>query len=68
MTFHQSCDVTVLVAAQQIALPMAGNGSIFDFRRSFADGNGIDDLAARVPVDTRVPRAAYPPLGPQQRL
>src|ERR1700685_3052339 len=50
------------VPAQQISLPMAGNGSIFDFRRSLANGNRIDDLALGMPVDTGVPRAADRPL------
>ena len=63
MTLHQRGHVAVARPAQQIALPMAGNGTIFDFRRSFADGNGIDDLALRVSVNAGVPRAADPPLG-----
>jgi hypothetical protein len=46
MSLHQGCDVTVLGAAKQIALPMTGNGSVFDFCRPFPDGNGIDDLTA----------------------
>ena len=63
MTLHQRGHVAVARPAQQIAFPMAGNGAIFDFRRSFADGNGIDDLALGVPVNAGVPRAADPPLG-----
>ena len=31
MTFHQGNDATVLAAAQQIALPMAGDGAVLDF-------------------------------------
>jgi hypothetical protein len=27
---------------------MTGNGSVFDFSGPFPDGNGVDDLAARV--------------------
>jgi hypothetical protein len=38
MTFHQSGDVTVLGTAQQIALPMAGNGAVLDFRGPFSNG------------------------------
>jgi hypothetical protein len=30
MTFHQVGDVTVLGAAQQITLPMAGDGAVLD--------------------------------------
>jgi hypothetical protein len=45
MTLHQSGYVTVARPAQQIALPMSGNGTIFDFRRSFADGDSVHDPA-----------------------
>jgi len=65
MTFHQRGDVTVVGAAQQIALPMAGNGTVLNFRGPFPDGDGINDLTAGLSADTRVPRAAYTPLGPQ---
>jgi hypothetical protein len=44
---------------------MAGYGSVFDFRRSFTDRNGIDDLTAPVSVNAGVPGAAYTPLGSQ---
>ncbi len=30
MPFHQGCDVTVAGAGEQIALPMAGNGAVFN--------------------------------------
>jgi hypothetical protein len=46
MTLHQGCDVTVLCAAQQIAFPMTGNRSVFQFRGPFPDRNGIDDLTS----------------------
>ena len=62
---HQRDHVAVVRPAQQIALPMAGNGTVFGFGRSFADRNGIDDLAAVMPMNTGVPRAADPPLGPK---
>jgi hypothetical protein len=65
MTFHQGCDVTVLAAAQQIALPMTGDGAVLDFSGPFPDGDGINDLPAGLSADTRVSRAAYPPLGPK---
>ncbi len=54
MTFHQGGDVTVPAAANEIALPMTGNGAILDFRGSFSDGDGIDDLTAGLSDDTRV--------------
>ena len=65
MTFHQRGDVTVLGAAQQIALPMTGNGAVLDFCGPFPDGDGIDDLTTAVSAITGVPRAADTPLGPQ---
>jgi len=61
MALHQGYDVTVARTAQQIALPMTGNGSVFDFCGPFPDGNG-HDLAAALPTNTRMPRAADPPL------
>ena len=46
MAFHQSGDRTVVGAADQIALPMTGNGAILDLSWPFPDGNGLDDLTA----------------------
>src|ERR1700688_229275 len=65
MTLYQCSHVTVARPAQQIALPVTGNGTIFDFRRSFADGDSINDPALGVSVNAGVPRAADPPLGSQ---
>ena len=36
--------MTVADAVEQIALPMTGNGAVFNLCRPFADGDGIDDL------------------------
>ncbi len=33
MSFHQRCDVTVAGAAEQIAFPMTGNGTILNLCR-----------------------------------
>jgi len=63
MTFHQGCNVTVLAPAQQITLPMTGDGAVFDFRGPFPNGDGIDDLTTAVSANTRVLRVAYGPLG-----
>jgi len=52
-------------AAQQIALPMTWNGPVFDIRRPFPDGDGIDDLTTVISAITRMPRPADPPLGSQ---
>jgi CheY-like chemotaxis protein len=57
--------VTVLAPAQQITLPMTGDGAVFDFRGPFPDGDSIHDLTTAVSTHTRMPRAAYPPLGPK---
>jgi hypothetical protein len=43
MPFHQGGDVTVLDAAEQIALPMTSDGAVFNLCGSFPDGDGIDD-------------------------
>src|SRR5580692_10241839 len=58
MTFHQRCDVTVLGAANEVALPMAGDGAVLDLCGPFSNGNGIHDLATAVSTIPRVPRAA----------
>ncbi|RZU40803.1 hypothetical protein BDD14_2287 [Edaphobacter modestus] len=55
MSFHQCCDVTVPGAAEQIALPMTGNGAVFNFCRSFPNGDGIDDLTSGLSASPRVP-------------
>ena len=54
MSFHQGCDVTVLYAAEQIALPMTGDSTIFNLCRPFPDGDGIDDLTSGLSVSLRV--------------
>src|SRR5450755_607769 len=65
MTLHQRGHVTVACAPEQIAFPMTGNGSVFYFRRSLADRNGVDDLALGVSVNAGVPRAADTPFRAQ---
>jgi hypothetical protein len=44
---------------------MTGNRSVFHFRRSFANGDGIDNSILRVPVNAGVSRAAHASLRPQ---
>src|SRR5712672_1490863 len=65
MTFHQRRDVSVLGAANEVALPMAGDGAVLDLCGSFSNGNCIHDLTSAVSAITRVPRAAYAALGSQ---
>src|SRR5438309_11175366 len=65
MSFYQCRDVAVLRAAQQIAFPMTRNRSVFNFRRSFADRDGIDDLTSRLSADGCLSRTAHAPLRPQ---
>src|SRR6185312_1233098 len=62
MSLHERRDVTVLGAADEIALPMAGDGAIFDLCGPFSNGNGVDDLTLVVPAVTRMPRAADTPF------
>ncbi len=52
MTFHQSGDVTVVGAADQIALPMTGDGAVFDLSRPFSNGDSVDDLTAVISAIT----------------
>ncbi len=54
MTLHQGRYVTVPGAANQIALPMTGNGAVLDFCGPFLDGDGINDLTARLSSNSRV--------------
>ena len=65
MTLYQRGHLGVARPTQQIALPMTGNGPVFNLRRAFPDGDGIDDPALGVPVNAGVPRATDPPLGAQ---
>src|SRR5580704_18572354 len=65
MAFYQCRNITVLGAAQQIAFPVTRNRSVFHFRRSFANRDGIDDLTARLSADGCVSRAAHASLRPQ---
>src|ERR1700730_1851289 len=44
---------------------MTGDGAVLDFSGPFPNGDGIDDLTTAVSTDTRMPRAADLPLGPQ---
>jgi len=62
MSLHQGHNVTVLCAADEIALPMTGMARSLDFCGSFPDGDGVDDLTAGLAADTRVLRAAYAAL------
>jgi len=41
--FDQRGDLTVLVAKQQIPLPVTGHGAIFNSRRPLTDGDGVYD-------------------------
>ena len=67
VAFHQRGDVAVLGTANQIALPMTRDGAVFDFRWPFPDRDRVDNLTTAVPTGTRMPRAAYTPLGSQVR-
>jgi hypothetical protein len=55
MSFHQGCYVTVAGAGEQIALPMTGDGAVFNFCRSFPYGDSIDDLTVGLSASPSVP-------------
>ena len=55
MSLHQRGDVTVFCAPDEIAFPMAGDGTVLDFCGPLSDGDGIYDSTARVFEDTSVP-------------
>src|SRR5277367_1091341 len=65
MPFHQCHDVTVLCAADEIALPVTWDRSVLDLRWSFPNRNSLDDLTLCMSALTRVLRAAYAALGPE---
>src|SRR5271156_1775941 len=44
---------------------MTGNSAVLNFRRSFSDRDGIDDLTARLSARSTLLRAADAALGPQ---
>jgi hypothetical protein len=44
---------------------MDGDRAVLDFRRSFSNRDGIDDLTARLSADPSVLRTAYAALGPK---
>src|ERR1700675_555056 len=59
MPFDECPHLAVLSTAQQIAFPMTWDRSVFRFRRSFANGNGVDNPT--VPVNAGMSRAAHAP-------
>src|SRR5262249_28181392 len=65
MAFYQCRNVAVLSADQQITFPMTGNRAIFRFRGSFADGDSVDDLTARLSAGAGMARVAHAPFRPQ---
>ena len=58
MVLDKCCDVAVPRSADQVALPMAWDRTIFNRRWSFADGYSVLDLAEPVPFQAGVPGAA----------
>jgi hypothetical protein len=58
MTLHQRDHMAVARPSKQVTFPMPGNGTILHFRRSFANGNGIDDLSLGMPMNAGVLRTA----------
>ena len=62
MTLNEGGDMTVVGAAQQIALTVAGDGSIFDLcgpdSSDVRDGTGMR-RAAYTPLDSRMPDQSF---------
>ncbi len=58
MTLHKRCDIAVPGPADQVALPMARHGAIFNRCRAFSDGHGILYLAEPVSFKAGVLGAA----------
>ncbi len=48
MAFHQGGDLAVVAAEQEVTLPVAGHGTIFNLGRPFADRHGIGNAAVIV--------------------
>src|SRR3979490_2985807 len=48
MALDKRCDITIPRSTDQVALPMAWHGTIFNRRRSLANGHGILDLTESV--------------------
>jgi hypothetical protein len=65
VSFHQSGDMSVFTACEQIALPVTGNSAVFNLGRPFPNRDGIDDLTVGLSASPCVPRTANRPLGPQ---
>ena len=55
VSLHQSCDMGIFAACEQIALPMTGNSAVFNLGRSFANRDGIDDLTVGLSASPGVP-------------
>src|SRR3981189_2588969 len=58
MALDKRCDITVPRSTDQVALPMAWHRTIFNRRRSLANGYGILDLAEPVSFHAGVPGPA----------
>ena len=58
MTLDKCCDIAVPRSANQVALPVAWDRTIFTRCRSLPDGYRILDLAEPVPFQAGVPGAA----------
>ena len=65
MTLDKCCDIAVPRSANQVALPVAWDRTIFNRCRSLPDGYRILDLAEPVPFQAGVPGAADRALRPQ---
>ena len=58
MALDKRCDITIPRSTDQVAFPMAWHRTIFNRRRSLANGYGILDLAEAVSFHGGVPGSA----------
>jgi hypothetical protein len=65
MALDQRSHVRVVGPREQVAFPMAWNGALLDFGRTFADGNRIDDLSRQPAWRGATFRIAHAPPRPK---
>jgi len=65
VTFHQSCDLTVVAADNQVTFPMARHCTVFDRGWSLSDRYRVGDLPQTVALERLVTRATHRPCLPK---
>src|SRR5258708_28851940 len=65
MTLNERHHMGVVGTREQVAFPMAWNGAVLDFGRTFADGDRIDDLPRQAAWRSAAFRVAHAPPCPK---